>query len=247
MYSPLEQFNVINVITIPIFGFIDLSFTNIVIPLIFAIFFIRLFVALFKDKVTLIPSGWQYFVESLYLFVFNILKVQAGANNGFWYFPFIFTLFVFILLTNLISLTPFGIALTSHLIMMLFLSLTIWSSIFLIGLITHQLDFLKIFIPESPFILLLLLIPIEIFSYGIRAFSLAIRLSANIMAGHTLVYIISSFILNMSYLSIWFFFIFVGILLAILLLEIGVAFLQAYVFTILTCIYFNDSLKQPGH
>jgi F-type H+-transporting ATPase subunit a len=216
------------------------------LPLIFAILFVKLIIVLFKDKLNLIPNSWQYIFENFYLFVFNILKAQVGAK-GFFYFPFIFTIFNFILITNLISLTPFGIALTSHIIMMLFLSLTIWSAIFLIGFRTHQLNFLKIFIPESPFILLLILIPIEMFSYLIRAFSLAIRLSANIMAGHTLVYIISSFILNMSYLSFWFFFVFVGVLLAILLLEIGVAFLQAYVFTILTCIYLNDSLKQPGH
>jgi len=98
-------------------------------------------------------------------------------------------------------MSPFGIALTSHIIMIIFLSLSLGLSIFIIGLYIHNLEFLKIFIPECPFALLPLLILIEIFSYIIRCFSLAIRLSANIMAGHTLVYIISSFILNMVYVK----------------------------------------------
>jgi len=193
----------------------------------------------------LIPNSYQFLLENLYTVIFNIIKAQTG-HKGFIYLPIILSLFLFILITNLISLTPFGIALTSHIILIIFLSFTICSSIFLIGLLNHQLHFLKLFIPECPFILLFLLIPIEIFSYTIRAFSLAIRLSANIMAGHTLVFIISSFILNITNMKIWFFFLGLIILFAVLLLELGVAFLQAYVFTILVCIYLNDSLKTPG-
>jgi len=147
----------------------------------------------------------------------------------------------------LLSLIPFGIALTSHLIIILYFSITICSSIFLIGLIVHNLKFLRIFIPECPFVLLPILILIEIFSYIIRMFSLAIRLAANILAGHTLVYIISSFILNVSKLNIIFFFFLIIPLLAVLLLELGVAFLQAFVFTILLSIYLSDSLKGPVH
>lgn len=144
-------------------------------------------------------------------------------------------------------MTPFGIALTSHIFIMLFLSLTLGFSIFLIGLFTHNIDFFKLFIPECPFFLLPFLICIEIFSYIIRCFSLAIRLSANIIAGHTLVYIIAGFIINVIYIRLWFFLIFVFLIAAVLVLEIGVAFLQAYVFTILVCIYLSDSLKTPSH
>lgn len=111
----------------------------------------------------------------------------------------------------------------------------------------HNVQFLKIFIPECPFVLLPMLIFIEIFSYIIRAFSLAIRLSANIMAGHTLVFIISSFVLKISTMKIGFYFIGFVFLSAVLVLELGVAFLQAYVFCILTCIYLNDALKGPSH
>ena len=111
----------------------------------------------------------------------------------------------------------------------------------------HNLQFLKIFIPECPFVLLPMLIFIEIFSYVIRAFSLAIRLSANIMAGHTLVFIISSFVLNITQIKFWFFFLGFGLLFAVLFLELGVAFLQAYVFSVLVCIYLNDSIKGASH
>lgn len=98
-------------------------------------------------------------------------------------------------------MTPFGVALTSHIVMIIFTSLSLGLSIFIIGLYLHNLEFLKIFVPECPLVLLPFLMIIEIFSYVIRSFSLAIRLSANIMAGHTLVYIISSFILNVTYLK----------------------------------------------
>lgn len=133
----------------------------------------------------------------LFKFILDLIKQQVGPK-GYIYFPFIFTIFSFILLTNLLSLTPFSFALTSHIILIFLLSFTIIFSIFLIGLLTHNLKFLKIFVPECPFLLLFILVPIEIFSYAIRSVSLAIRLSANIMAGHTLVFIISSFVLNLS-------------------------------------------------
>jgi ATP synthase subunit 6 len=205
-----------------------------------------LIIGFYLKAIRLIPVPWQLTLENLYLFVLDLIDQQLGYK-GYIYFPFIFSLFFFILTCNLISMTPFGIALTSHIIMIFFLSLSLGLSIFILGLYLHNLEFLKIFIPECPFILLPFLILIEMFSYIIRSFSLAIRLSANIMAGHTLVYIISSFIMNVVYIKFWFFFILVFLILAVLLLEVGVAFLQAYVFVILVCIYLSDSLKTPGH
>lgn len=250
MFSPLEQFDAIYLIPIYFLPFfysvLDLSFNSTLLPLAIVNLLLILFIYLYKYEFTLVPNFWQLFLEKLYLFVFNILDQQVGIK-GYIYFPLIFSLFFFILLCNLISMTPFGIALTSHIVMIIFLSLSLGLSIFFIGLLTHNIDFLKIFIPECPFLLLPFLILIEIFSYIIRCFSLAIRLSANIIAGHTLVYIISSFILNMVYLKFWFFFFLVFLIGAVLVLEIGVAFLQAYVFTILVCIYLSDSLKVPSH
>lgn len=164
----------------------------------------------------------------------------------FW-LPFIYTLFNFILFCNLLSLIPFGIALTSHLILIFLLSSTICISIFVIGLLRFNLKFLHIFIPQCPFVLLPILIPIEIFSYLIRLFSLSIRLAANILAGHTLVHIIVSFILNLTKADIVLSIIFLIPLFLILVLEFGVALLQAYVFTVLVCIYLSDTEKLGAH
>jgi ATP synthase subunit 6 len=146
-----------------------------------------------------------------------------------------------------LSLIPFGIALTSHLIIIFLLSSSICVSIFTIGLLRFNLKFLHIFIPQSPFILLPILIPIEIFSYLIRLFSLSIRLAANILAGHTLVHIIVSFILNLIKIDLLLSILFLIPLFLILTLEFGVAFLQAYVFTVLVCIYLSDTEKIGSH
>jgi ATP synthase subunit 6 len=127
------------------------------------------------------------------------------------------------------------------------LSSTICISIFIIGLLRFNLKFLYIFIPQCPFILLPILIPIEIFSYLIRLFSLAIRLAANILAGHTLVHIIVSFILKIIKLDLLLSLFFLIPLFLILILEFGVAFLQAYVFTVLVCIYLSDTEKVGVH
>lgn len=131
--------------------------------------------------------------------------------------------------------------------MIFLISLGTCLSIFILGIFIHNLQFLKIFIPECPFLLLPMLIFIEVFSYVIRAFSLAIRLSANIMAGHTLVYLIASFLLNITKMKFWFFFLSFFFLIAILFLELGVAFLQAYVLSVLVCIYLNDAIKGASH
>jgi ATP synthase subunit 6 len=243
MFSPLEQFDVISLILI--FGNnIDISFVNIMLPLLIINLLMYLLVKNFKFNVKLIPEIWQFFFESIYVFILNIIKQQIG-NKGLAYFPLIFTMFIFILLCNLFSLIPFGIAITSHIIIVIYLSMTICISIFILGLLRYNIKFLQIFIPECPFILLPILVPIEIFSYLIRMFSLAIRLAANILAGHTLVFIISGFVLNVTLMKFWFLLIGIIPLIAVLFLEFGVAFLQAYVFTILICIYLADSLKDP--
>jgi ATP synthase subunit 6 len=166
------------------------------------------------------------------------VKQQAGIR-GFKYIPLIYCLFITILLSNLFSLMPYSFALTSQIINIFFLSFSLIMGLFITGLINFGFNFFKIFIPESPILLLLLLIPIEIFSYFIRAFSIAIRLSANIMAGHTLVVIVSGFLLKLSFI---FLSVLSILLFVIFTLELGVAILQAYVFTVLFTIYLKDSL-----
>lgn len=167
--------------------------------------------------------------------------------KGIQNFPLVLCFFFFIFFCNILSLTPFAIALTSHIIMIILLSFTIIFFIFLKGFLLYKSDFLKLFVPEAPLLLLFLLIPIELFSYFIRTLSLAIRLSANIIAGHTLVFIISNFLILLFFCDFVLFFFPFFLLLAILLLEFGVAFLQAYVFVVLFCIYMHDSLYLSNH
>jgi len=245
MFSPLEQFDILIMKCMKVFIY-DLSISSIIIPFILLNIFLSLFVFLSKKKLKLVPEAWQFIIEKIYAFIFSIIKQQIGFK-GYVYLPLIFTLFIFVLFCNIISLVPFGIALTSHLILILFLSISICISIFCIGILRQNFNFFKNFIPECPLVLIPILIPIEIFSYLIRMFSLSIRLAANILAGHTLVYIISGFIIKLSSLKMWFYVVVVVPLLGILLLELGVAFLQAYVFAILVCIYLSDTLKTAGH
>jgi ATP synthase subunit 6 len=246
MKSPLEQFDILNIKNI-FSSTNDLSLNNIMLPfiLIIILFLIFLIIILLKNA-RIIPLAFQNILEIDYRFIINIIKQQAGIKGLAWT-PFIFVIFNFILFSNLLSLIPFGIALTSHLIVILWLSITICISIFSIGLLNYNLKFLHIFIPQCPFILLPILIPIEIFSYLIRLFSLAIRLAANILAGHTLVHIIVTFILNVMKVEFILSILVLIPLFLILILEFGVAFLQAYVFTVLISIYLADSLKTPFH
>jgi ATP synthase subunit 6 len=240
MFSPLEQFDII----FYFFWKFPIPFLNLLWPII-VIYSIFLFIIIyFYNNISLIPTVIQLFFENLFLFIINLIKQQIGSV-GYIFIPFIFTVFNFILFMNLLSLIPFGLALTSHIIMIFWLSITICLAIFILGLYKHHLYFLYIFIPQAPILLLPMLIVIEIFSQIIRAFSLAIRLSANIMAGHTLVHIIASFLLLIS-IKIFLIFIGISFLFTILLLEVGVAFLQAYVFSVLICIYIHDALL-GGH
>ena len=239
-FSPLEQFEVVNLLNLYKNDF-DISLTNVVF--LFLLFVALMYVFVSKwGNFKVIPTVTQYIMESFFFFVNRVVKQQLG-ELGIVYFPLIFVLFISILINNLLGLIPNGTALTSHIIVILLMSFSLLTSIFVIGLKKYNIGFLKIFIPTCPFLLLLILIPIEIFSYLIRFFSLAIRLAANIVAGHTLVYIVTSFIFSMSIVKYWFFFLLVIPLFGILVLEFGICFLQAYVFIILVCIYISDVLN----
>jgi len=241
--SPLEQFDIEPIQIISFFGFFDFSYTNsshsVVITAIISLIFIYL--GIFKSKY--IPSYWQLVVELLYLFIIDIIKQQAG-KEAIKYFPILFTTFIFILFSNLIGLIPANFTSTSHIIITLTLSLSLNLGFLLIGLITYGTAYLWFFVPTgTPKFLLPLIVLIEIISYSLRPFSLAIRLFANMMAGHTLLFILSSFVISLMntkyyFLSILPFF----FVLAVVLLEIGIAFLQAYVFVVLLSIYLNDGL-----
>jgi len=244
LFSPLEQFDVITLIPIWILD-LEISITNLAVTVILVIIFgYILFFYFFRQK--LIPKNWQIILENLYLITFRIVTEQIG-HVGFIYFPFLFALFSFILLLNLFSMLPFAFAATSHLIWTLYFSLSICLGIFFLGIYSHGVNFLKLFVPEVPLALYPLMISIEILSYIIRSFSLAIRLSANIIAGHTLVHILAEFVAVMCSLKKIIVVLPYLLLFAIFILELGVAFLQAYIFVTLACMYLNDSMHLAAH
>ncbi len=245
VFSPLDQFGIISLIPFRIGNF-DISFTNSS----FYLFSTTGLVLLLFHLVTLhggtvVPSRWQSFVEMIYEFVISLVEEQIGAQ-GKKFFPLIFTLFVFLLFTNLIGMIPYSFTATSHLIVTFGLSLSLFIGITIIGFQFHGLHFFSFLLPKgAPLILAPLLVVLELVSYCFRAISLGVRLFANMMAGHTLVKILSGFSWSMlsvgGVLAVAAIIPF-GIVFALTGLEIGVACLQAYVFTILTCIYLNDAI-----
>jgi len=230
--SPLEQFEIYY-----IFG----PITNSALFILLAFILIYHFLYFGTKKGTIIPNRWQSVVELLYLALLNLIKENIGAK-GIKYFPFIFIIFIFILFTNLLGMIPYSFTVTSHIVVTFTLSLSIFIGVTLIGLKIHGLHFFSFFVPQgAPKLLLPLLVVIEAISYTARAFSLAIRLFANMMSGHTLLKIIASFgwtLITMGGIALPLLSVIpIALILAITGLEIGIAFLQAYVFTILTCIY----------
>jgi len=242
--SPLAQFDVLSVLTIFLRNY-EVSITNLSITIGFVlILFYLIFYYFFYGHI--IPRAWQQVFEAIFIFIYRLVFQQLG-NKGLIYFPFIFSLFSFILFLNLFSLLPYGFAVTSHFVWTLYFSLSICLGIFFIGLINYKIKFLKLFIPEVPLFLYILMIPIEIFSYILRSFSLAIRLSANIIAGHILVHILADFVLVLCKLHQLIVILPFLFLLAIFVLELGVACLQAYIFVTLVSMYLNDSIHFSEH
>jgi F-type H+-transporting ATPase subunit a len=178
-------------------------------------------------------------VEMSYDFIANLLKENVGSE-GRRYFPFIFSLFMFILFGNIMGLLPGAFTITSHIIVTFAMAAVVFVGVTIIGFARHGTHFLSLFVPKGvPFVLLLLLVPIEIISYFVRPFSLSIRLFANMLAGHTMLKVFGGFVVMMGILGGWAPLAFIVILTG---LELLIAFLQAYVFAILTCLYLNDAV-----
>jgi ATP synthase subunit 6 len=241
-YSPFEQFE-ITVLFPVIIEKIDISITNMTLSIATSIGVSLGVMLLVSYNLMYVPNRWQSLIEIFYSFLLNLVIDQAGIKARVYY-PALFGIFWFILITNLLGLTPFGFTPTGHLIVTLFLSFSFFCAWIIVGFKTQKLGFFKIFLPSNiPIWLAPLLILIEVLSFLLRPLSLAIRLFANMLAGHILLVIIASscFIaikvcFLLSILPIIF-------VLAFFLLEIGIAFLQAYVFTILLSIYLSDSLN----
>jgi F-type H+-transporting ATPase subunit a len=245
--NPLEQFEINDFVFVlaPIFGFTKFSLTNIGFYLILVTTVVLGMYLLSDNNRKVVPNRWSINSESFYGSILNMVRDQVGPKNEV-YVPFIFTLFNFILLNNLVGLVPYSFTPTSHLVLTISLSTAILIGVTIVGFQRHGLKFFGLFIPAgTPFALVPLLIVIEIISYLARALSLGLRLGANMIAGHSLLKIISTFtwkmvvagpvLLIISALPLIF-------LTALAALELGIAMLQAYVFTILTCSYLKDAI-----
>jgi len=236
--GPMEQFEITPIIPIHIGG-LDISFTNSSLWMVITVVVATGFLTWAMRRRALVPNGWQLIAEVLYQTVANMIRDNVGSG-GRKFFPFIFTLFIFLLLGNLLGLVPGSFTFTSHLVVTFGLALFIFVSVTLIGIFKHGFKFLSLFFPAgAPLWTSVILIPIELISYLSRPFSLSVRLFANMTVGHVMVKVIAGFVLAMGVLGIvpWL------ALVAITAFEVLVATIQAYVFTILTCIYLHDALE----
>jgi F0F1-type ATP synthase, subunit a len=242
MFSPIEKFDVVNLAFFNVADLFDFSVTNMSLYLFFVVVSIFVFLFFFNLNSRFVLSFTQLCVESILKFVLELVDKQIG-KKGYIYFPFILTLFMFILFANLYGIMPFSFSPTSHLLVTFFFSAMVWFMAIFMGILENGVHFYKLFVPNVPIYMLPFLVLIEIISYIIRVFSLAIRLAANITSGHVLLFTIAGFAVKLFKLN-WVGALSAGLILFfIFMLEIGVAFLQAYVFVTLACIYFNDSLN----
>lgn len=245
-FSPLEPFEVLLFKPMK-FGFFDISLnsTTIYLFLLYSILFGLFWFATSYSK--LIPTNQvQFYVELFYKFILSLVKSQTGSL-GVKFFPIFFIIFPVIAISNLWGLTPYSFTVTAQFVITFSLALMFNLAFTILGFRLHGFKFLKLFVPsDAPIFLLPLIVVIEIGSYLIRTFSLSIRLFANMMAGHTLLHILATFTILMLHGTFIFFFIPYTLVFAVFLLEIAIAFIQAYVFTILLSIYLNDSFH-PGH
>jgi len=246
MYSPLSQFEVYEIFNLSVLNYYIVYINNLNLVVFSAVITFLIVMLLLKEEIKIIPNKIQFYIEMVYSFVYKLIYVQMG-KKGLRYFPYLLSLFVTIILLNIISLFPYNFAVTSHFVWSMLVSLSSCLSILLIGLINYKLNYFKIFLQEIPIILYPLMTVIELASYVIRAFSLAIRLSANIMAGHILVDIIAEVLAYINLLLIDLAIIIFLLIIGLFVLEIGVACLQAYVFLLLITIYMNDAINLKLH
>ena len=238
--NPMHQFKVHRIgPEIEISG-VDLSFTNSSLFMLISASLVALLLLLGTKEKKIIPSKLQLISEMLYNFIAKMISDTAGKKAK-PYFPFIFSLFIFILFCNMVGMLPYSFTVTSHIIVTLTFAVFIFVGVTILGFIIHGFKYLKIFVPSGvPMILLPIISVIEIISYLSRPISLSVRLFANMMAGHTMLKVFGGFVISLGLIGGW---LPLTFSVALTGLEILVAFLQAYDFAILTCIYLNDALN----
>ena len=238
--NPMTQFEVYRIGPEIKINQIDISFTNASLFMIISALSILLIFNIGSSKKNIIPTKIQLLAELSYTFIAKMISDTAG-NKGKPYFNLIFSLFMFVLFCNMFGMLPYSFTVTSHIIVTFFLAALIFIGVTVIGFIKHGFGYLKLFVPSGvPLVLLPLIVVIEIISYLSRPISLSVRLFANMMAGHTMMKVFGSFVISLGIVGGW---LPLSFSVALTGLEILVAFLQAYVFAILTCIYLNDALN----
>ena len=249
--TPMEQFEVKPLMSEPLFhiGGHPIYFTNQSLLMVVVVIVASLFLTLTVKPGRLVPTRGQSMAEASYEFVAGMIHSATG-EDGLKYFPFIFTLFTFVLFCNFLGMVPGSFTVTSQIAVTFSLAALVILLVIVVGFMKHGIGFLKLFVPHAPWYLLILLIPIEVISFLTRPISLSVRLFANMLAGHTMLAVFAGFVVALGSAGG----VFAGLaiapmllIVAIMLLELLVAFLQAYVFAILTCIYLNEALHLHDH
>jgi F-type H+-transporting ATPase subunit a len=246
--SPLTQFEINDLVSLdaPVLGNLHISITSIGLFLVISGLFILILSLLSNNENKIISNGWSISQESLYATIHSIVTGQINGKSGQMYFPFLYTLFIFILINNLVGMVPYSFASTSHFVLTFSLSFTIVLGATILGFQKHGLVFFSLLVPAGcPLALLPLLVLIEFISYLARNISLGLRLAANILSGHMLLHILAGFTYNIMTSGIIFFFlglIPLSFIIAFSGLELGIAFIQAQVFVVLSSGYIKDGL-----
>lgn len=238
MADPIHQFQIQKIVPLEIAG-VDVSFTNSSLWMMIAVVTSVILMSLATRKTSMVPGRLQVFAEGMYEFVANMIRDNIGSQ-GRQFFPLIFTVFMVVLMGNMLGMLPYSFTYTSHIAVTMGLALAIFLMVTVLGFVRHGLHFFTLFCPAGvPWALKPLIIPIEILSYLIRPVTLSVRLFANMMAGHLMLKVFAGFSVAMG--------VGLGILpmffnVALIGFEFLIAFLQAYVFTILSCIYLKDAI-----
>lgn len=244
MHSPVEQFTIKALLHLKLLGY-DVSFTNSALFMILAVLVSTVYLTMAMRKREMVPGRLQASAEMLYEFVSDMVRSNAGSE-GRPYFPFIFTLFIFLLFGNMLGLIPYSYTFTSQIVVTFVMAAIVFVGVTLVALIKHGMHFFSFFVPPgAPKALIPFLIIIEVISYFVRPVSLSVRLFANMLAGHTMLKVFAGLAVMITSAggvamagSVLPFLALIGLT----GLEVLVAGLQAYVFTILTCMYLNDAL-----
>jgi F-type H+-transporting ATPase subunit a len=250
MADPIHQFEITKIFTIGHIGGSEIAFTNSSLFMVISVGIIATILVGMTSSRSLVPGRLQSLAELSYEFVATTIRSTAGSE-GMKFFPLVFSIFMFTTVANLIGLIPYSFTITSHIIVTAALAMLVFLTVVIYGFWKNGLHFFKLFVPSGiPIVILPLVVFIEVFSFFLRPISHSVRLFANMLAGHIALKVFASFIpllaAGLGVIGAIGGVLPLGMVIALTALELLVAFLQAYVFTILTCIYLNDAIH-PGH